>query len=377
VTTRANYIVTPGSSTSTLQWRNGFGLDISAGDIVAVTSWNDTSQQNILTKVFVGPIIEGAILVEGYDVTEFDEGNVTDAPGSFDYSAGIITTVNNFNLERIITDSNRLWVTLNGSRLFAGQDFTIDGEELILASGTISAADTMVITMFTDNIAPNSLAFRIFQDMRGVQATYRITDNTTTQLSQVLLPTDDVVRLRSASGLAVPEISNNVWGVIMINGERILYRNIDFDNNTVSSLLRGTAGTAIDQHAAGSLVYNLSRFNLAPAEYQDRLVTSTYIADGSETDFVTEINLSEYTVDFATQAIEVYVGGSRQFNSYYILDLDPVTIIFDEPPAAGLEVVVFVRQGLSWYQPGTSTASNGVPLQETNTVAARFFKGLY
>ena len=377
VTTQANYIITPGSSTSTLQWRNGFGLDIVADDIIAVTSWNDTSQQDILTKVFVGPISEGATLVEGYDETDFDQGDITDAPGSFDYSAGIITTVNNFNLDRIITDTSRLWVTLNGRRLFVGQDFSIDGEELVLATGIISVADTMVITMFTDSIAPDSLAFRIFQDMRGVQATYRITENTTTQLSQVLLPTDDIIRLRSASGLAVPEISNNIWGVIMINGERILYRHIDFDNNTVSSLLRGTAGTAIDQHAAGSLVYNLSRSNLAPVEYQDQLVTSTYIADGTETEFVTEIVLDEYTIDFAIQAIEVYVGGSRQFNNYYIVELDPVTIIFDEAPAPGLEVVVFVRQGLSWYQPGATTASNGKPLQETDTVAARFFKDLY
>jgi hypothetical protein len=32
---------------------------------------------------------------------------------------------------------------------------------------------------------------------------------------------------------------------------------------------------------------------------------------------------------------------------------------------------------LSWYQPGVSTASDGRPLQETNTIAARFFRDLY
>jgi hypothetical protein len=235
----------------------------------------------------------------------------------------------------------------------------------------------MVVTMFTDNIVPNALALRIFQDMRGVQATYRITDSTTTQLSQTLLPADDIIRVRSVNGLAVPDIANNVWGVLTVNGERIMYRQIDFVNNTVSSLLRGTAGTAIAEHATGSLVYNLSRFNLAPAEYQDRLVSTTSIADGVETEFVTNIDLSEYTVDFANQAVEVYGAGARQVINYYILDLDPVIVVFDDAPPAGQEVVIFVRQGLSWYQPGPFTASNGRPLQETNTVAARFFKGLY
>jgi hypothetical protein len=212
--------------------------------------------------------------------------------------------------------------------------------------------------------------------MRGVQATYRITNSTTTTLAQPLSATDDIVYVRSVDGLSVPDGDRNVWGIMVINGERILYRNIDFNNNTVSSLLRGTAGTAISAHSTGSAVYNLSRVNLVPEQYQDRLVTSIYIADGAETEFSTDIDLSEYTIDYANKVVEVYIGGSRQLNNYFIPELDPVVVIFDEPPPAGQEVVIFARQGLSWYQPGSFTASDGVPLQETNTVAARFFKGL-
>jgi hypothetical protein len=44
-------------------------------------------------------------------------------------------------------------------------------------------------------------------------------------------------------------------------------------------------------------------------------------------------------------------------------------------PPAGVEVTILVRRGLSWYQPGDGTASNGVSLQETDTVAARFLRG--
>jgi hypothetical protein len=377
VTTRANYIITPGETTSTLQWRNGFGLDISAGDIIAVTSWNNTDQQDILTKVFVGPVTSGVSVTQPYDSTDFDIGEITGAIGSFDYSDGLIVINNNFDLGRTIIDPTRLWVTLNGQRLILGQDFVIDGQELVLSSGPITDADTMVITMFTNNIVPNALAFRIFQDMRGVAATYRITTDSTTVLTQPLLPTDDVVHVLSADALAVPDIANNVWASIIVNGERIMYRQIDRVNNTVSSLLRGTAGTAIATHATKSIVYNTSRINLAPTEYQDRLVSSTYLADGVETEFVSNIDLSRYSFDFALDAVEVYVGGTLQVGNYFILDIDPVTVVFDDPPPEGVEVVVFVRQGLSWYQPGVDTASNGRPLQDTDTIAARFFKGLY
>jgi adhesin HecA-like repeat protein len=393
VTTRANYIITPGSSTSTLTWRNGFGLDLVAGDVIAVTSWNATDQQNILTKVFVGSVTEGLTLIEGYDTTDFDAGTVSGAAGSFDYSEGIVIAVNNFDLGRTITDSSRLWVTRNGFRLFAGQDFVIEGEQLILAAGVISAADTVVITMFTDNIVPDALAFRVFQDMRGVQATYRITSNSTTQLVDTLLPTDDVVRVRSAAALAVPDLNNNIWGVLTVNGERILYRDIDLVNNTVSSLLRGTAGTAITTHAAGSVVYNLSRINLAPAEYQDRLVSAKYLSDGVETEFELDVDLASFVgIKDITDpddksslipwpvldAIEVYVGGVLQpKSSYFVPSISPVTVVFDDAPTEGQEIVIVVRQGLSWYEPGVNTASNGRPLQETDTIAARFFRGLY
>jgi hypothetical protein len=197
-------------------------------------------------------------------------------------------------------------------------------------------------------------------------------------LAQPLAIDDDIIYVKSVSALSVPDLDSNIWGVVTINGERILYRNIDFVNNTVSSLLRGTAGTAITSHSNGSVVYNMSRVNLAPNEYQDKLVSSTYLSNGTDTEFVTNINLEEYDIDFAVEVVEVYVGGSLQpKTSYYLLDINPVIVVFDDAPPANQEIVIVVRQGLSWYQPGISTPSDGVPLQDTNTIAARFFKGLY
>jgi hypothetical protein len=45
-------------------------------------------------------------------------------------------------------------------------------------------------------------------------------------------------------------------------------------------------------------------------------------------------------------------------------------------PPEGVEVTILIRRGVTWYEPGVNTASNGVALQDTNTRAARFLRGL-
>jgi hypothetical protein len=314
----------------------GNGLVPIAGDVVEVITWNDTRQQNILTTVYVGPVSTGGENVEPYSSTEYDAGDVTNDPGSYDYSTGTIITVNDLQLGRATTDASRLWVTLNGRRLFPNSGYTISGEELILTSGLLTPTDVVMITQFTENIVPAAMAFRIFQDMRGVQATYRITDATTTTLVQELGATDDVIYVADAGALSQPGLaatynnfaqyyigdkvaynglfyqaiadtqgnlptdSNywtgaagpaNIWGVIMIEGERIMYRHRDLINNTVSSLLRGTAGTAAADHPVDSSVTDLGRGNLLPAPYQNYIDSNTELGDGTNTEFVTDIVL--------------------------------------------------------------------------------------
>jgi hypothetical protein len=482
------------------------------GDIISVTTWNDTRQQDILTKVFVGPVTSGITVSEGYDDTEFDAATVSDTPGSFDYSAGATVSVNNIQLGRVITDPDRLVVTLNGRRIFFGTGFTLSGEELVLSSGLLGSLDIVMITELTDSIVPAAMAFRIFQDMRGVQATYSITTSTTTALAQPLSATDDIVYVDNANALDQPALSSNIWGVLTVNGERIMYRDRDTDNNTVSGLLRGTAGTAITDHALGAVVYNLGRGNLMPEQFQNYIDSNNFVGDNSTTTYTTDLiidnrpivsvggsvavyidsvlqNSSTYNVtalepvvvvfnnsipeagsivrvdvtntfavtitqsftatgssarfpttldiglveqpsssyvldDFEpviitfndpvpagqvvyianqrgaedefdysfsngvedtfstdinlTLPIRVFVGGIEQTNivNYNISSLDPVIVNFVTAPESGQEVTILVRRGVTWYAPGAGTPSNGVALQDTNTQAARFLRGL-
>ena len=379
VTTKSDYVVYDDSSSIdnyVLAFRTSGGFYPQRGDIVAVTSWNDTAQQSIVTLLWQGPTTQGVVVNEPFDSTNFDVGTTTGATGSFDYTQGVQILANDFELGRVVTDPSRLWVTKNGRRLFNSVDYTISGEQLILNSGIIGATDVVVAEVFTDSVVPEEMEFRIFQDMRGVQSTYRMTPATTTTLVQPLLKGQDIIYVDNAGALTQPDLAVNIWGIITVNGERIMYRELDTENNTVSSLMRGTAGTAAADHVTGSVVYNIGQGNLAPVEYQDRVVYTNTLANGTNKTFTApNINLSALNLSFAKQAILVYVAGIRVYTGYTVNSVAPASITFVTAPTAGYEVSIRVRQGFGWYQPANGNPSDGRALQITQTDAARFFRG--
>jgi hypothetical protein len=290
-----------------------------------------------------------------------------------------------------------------------------------------------------------------------------------------------------------------------------MYRYRDINTNTVSSLRRGTAGTAITEHSNASIVYSLGRGQLLPAEFQDYINSNNFASDGSTTSYTTDIvidnrpivsiggtvtvfvngNLqgsSTYTVtqvepvvvvlnaipqsgqivlirvtnafgavidttitatgssarfvtttniglieqpsssyvldefnpvtisfnvapaagrvvyirnqrgaedefDFSfgdgvettfttnidlSLPVRVFAGGIEQVQTvdYNVISLDPVIVVFVSAPANGQNITILVNRGVTWYEPGVATPSNGVALQDTNTEAARFLRGL-
>jgi hypothetical protein len=493
----------------------GNGLVPVTGDVIAVTTWNDTRQQQILSQCFVGPVTTGITVVEPFDSVDFDVGDILGAPGSYDYSDGATVTANNLDMGVVITDPDRLVVSLNGRRLFNNIGFTVNGTEVVLTSGILGASDVVMITQFTNFVVPESMAFRIFQDMRGVQATYRITPDTTTVTTTAVTVNADVINVANANALIEPNFEANIWGVITINAERIMYRYRDTTNNTISGLMRGTAGTAITAHDNESIVYNMGRGNLLPEAYQDYIDSNTFMGDNTTTEFVTDIVVDNRPIVYIGGSVEVYlraddsteqqlptsaytvtqvepvvvvlntipesgttvivqvtyldstqvtteitatgssarfptntdIGLEEQASSSYVLDdfdpviitfdtappenhvvyirnqrgaedefdfsiangiettftttldlslpvrvyvggieqprvdyqvtsLDPVTVLFDTAPPSSVEIVILIRDGVTWYAPGINTASNGNPLQITETVAARFLRGL-
>jgi len=342
VRTKSEYFL----SGNTLTFQTANGYTPTPGDIIEIVTWNDTSEQGILTQVFAGPTVDG---------NQFDTG-------------------------RVILDSNRVLVSLNGTWLFSGIGYVIAGTKIEILGPLIGASDVVAITNLTQSVVPGAMAFRIFQDMRGVQATYRITPATTTSLVQGLSQGADIIYVDNAMALNEPNFEVNIWGVLTIDGERIMYRNRDTVNNTVSGLLRGTAGTAASSHLSGSAVYNMSVGNLLPEPYQNYVVSNIVyppvLGDGTTTSFTASlIDISAEDSAIRDETVEVYVGGIRLQSGYTITNDNPVTVDFDEPPADGAEVTILVRRAVTWYAPGAGTPSDGVPLQDTDTIPARFLRG--
>ena len=361
---------------TTLIWKVGSPLVPIAGDVLSFTTFNDTSQQQLLTQVFVGPSTSGQLISQGYDTTLYDQGDVPDASGSFDFATGTVVQTNRFDTGRVITNASRLEVSLDGIYLFEDSGFVVDGSAIVLLGSPINAAQVVAITSFTQSVVPGEIAFRVFQDMRGQQSTYRITNATSTVLAQTLDANADIIYVVNAANLSEPNLPQGIFGLITIDGERIAYRNRDTVANTVSGLRRGTAGTGAADHAAGAAVYDIGIGNLLPSEYQDRVIADNFLADGSTTVFTADsISLGLLSPTDVDLAVQVYVGGILQSGGYTITADDPVSVTFATAPTSGYQVSIRVRQGLSWYQPGINTASNGVALQETDTSAARFIRG--
>ena len=380
VSTQADYDVI--LSNNTLQ----ISSTLTLGDIISVTTWNDTSQLYPLTLVFNGPVDTGTYIVEPYDSTPFDQGNVTGAAGSFDFYLGVSVPVNDFYLGRLDLQrgaivASRLWVTLDGFRLFEGVDYTVENDYLILSSGVIGGNQVVTVTEISNSVVPEACEFRIFQDLRGVQATYRMTPATTTYLAQELSSTADIAYVVNAANLGAPNLPEGIFGVCTIDGERIMYRYRDTVNNTISGLIRGTAGTGAARHLVGATVYDISRGNLLSERYQDYLVSDKSMGDGSTTIFyapnisIDPLDPQDSSSTYLDHSIEVYVGGIRQnpigntmFGDpqpsqyrYTIMDVSPVAIEFVvDPtvyppltaPAAGSEVAIVQRRGKSWYSTG-------------------------
>jgi len=168
----------------------------------------------------------------------------------------------------------------------------------------------------------------------------------------------------------------------------------------LTGLMRGTAGTAAADHNVGTSVYDMGRGSLLPIEYQDRVIKDTNLGDGSTVLFEApniQLNIptpDDSSTDYIDNLVEVYVGGTRQYAfgnteaesqyRYTVSNVSPLIIEFvtDDnqfnqltAPPPGVEVTIAQRRGLGWYGPGVKP-TNGTALQDTNTIAARFLRGL-
>jgi hypothetical protein len=276
---------------------------VSGLDDISITTWHDASQLGLLTNVFKGPTLTSETTVDLYDSTGFDTI-------IFDRRTIDSINLNLFDIGRNAS-INRLWVTKNGRVLIAGNDYLISNSMLLITGDVLNDSDVIVVTSMTDDIVPEELSFRLFKDMNGSSAMYR--DIKTVLLSDLAIA-DETIYISNASSLAIPNLELGIFGIVIINGERITYRTLDAVENTISGLRRGTAGTAITTHSKDTMVSDVSISNIVAGS----VITSLTL--GADT------NDSSVTYDNV------------------------------------------------WYASGDSTASDGVALQDQVTAQANFVK---
>ena len=316
-----------------------FNVAPTAGDLIAVTTFKDDSELDIFTQVFVGPTLVSEEAIDAFDNAGFDEE-------VFDASVGVDSEVNIFTIDRLLLiNGNRLWVTVNGERLHAGIGYGIVGDNLIeLNLPVIQPTDVVAVTSVTENIIVSGANFRLFKDMRDNVAMYRMSDLSMTQLTVDLAAADDIIYVADASILGTPDLTNGVFGIVIINGERITYRERDLVANTVSGLRRGTAGTGVPAlHSTDDVVHDVSAKSFVP-----------YLEPTGSLGFW----------DIAETYI---VGDIVKYNGIY-------WHAYNTPTVGEFNETEWSRHDVIWYEQGVSTASNGVPLQDQNTAQAIFIK---
>ena len=370
-TTESDYTIV---NTSDINLRVSAAFDA----LFDVTTYNDTSQQNIMTKVYVGPTTEGVTTGVAYDEDAYDAS-------TFDETIGSTIETNNFALGRLVTEPQRMLVTLNGQYLQPSIDFTVStGSDnlstLSLNLSILNAADVLAVTMFTNSVVPNSLNFRIFQDMLGNQKLLRFNSTNTTELSQSVAITDDIIFVNDVTKLSEPNLTQGIFGQLIVGGERITYRSRNTGNNSVSGLRRGTAGTGVYQHSIGATVSDVGAGQQLPSRYQEVTTTDkTNVGDGSTKVFETSIVIPTL-IDSTeiTDAITVTVGGTLLVpeTDYTVTEVNPTSteVTLVTAPASGVEVYFSQVTANVMYAQGTNTASNGVALQDQTTPAALFLK---
>ena len=195
------------------------------------------------------------------------------------------------------------------------------------------------------------------------------------------LAIDDVeIHLQDASKLSEPDLENNIFGQLIVGGERITYRVRDLGDNTVSDLRRGTAGTGVYAHATGTSVSDVGPGEQLPATYQQKTTTDkTNVGDGTTTRFITSIIVpTGLDSTELADSITVTVAGTVLVpdTDYTITATDSAftEVTLTTPPLANVEVWFSQVTAKVMYAQGSGTASNGIPLQDQTTPALTFLK---
>jgi len=163
------------------------------------------------------------------------------------------------------TDSNRVWVTINGYRLSSHQVRIVNdnGISRLNVLATVAAGDTVIVTTMVAGSTPNESSYGITISKQGVGTILNMGIKHRTWLTQSLYPSEDVIYFNDVS-----KIVDSTTKILNIHGEQIRFTRVDYTTNTVSGLTRGVEGTGIiPMHPAYSYAYGISAAKTLDSSY--------------------------------------------------------------------------------------------------------------
>lgn len=344
----------------------------SGTDVIAVSVLLDNHYYNEGSDVILKPTqlaADGISLSSGDIFVAITFNNAVGMNQRRETFAGVVS--GEFYLEYTPLNSDYVFVWLNGESLTQGYNFLLTNNKITIGGLTVSPADRIDVMYFAVESATNATGFRIFKDMLNRTFFKRISADNTTTLAAALADDATSITVADGSVLASPP-GGSVPGVIFIDKERIEY--FIKSSNTLSQLRRGTLGTGIRTHAAGTSVVDASGSQTVP--YAETIYTKTSMGDGST-------NIFPSTIAAATPyELDVFVGGRRLpymsedgSTTNYTVDGSTANVVLTGTPAADVQVKIVQKRGVVWYTQGAGTAADGKGLQKSTTNQAKFIAG--
>jgi len=300
--------------------------------------------------------------------------NISSVIGNIDYPGVIVDGIDFANTKVGDIDTTISSTFIDTSLGTKPEDINLDGGAFVdtfsshapeeLLPGTVF--DTLEMQVFT-KISSNTsvLGHRVFKNMRGNVSYTRIADSASTRLSSQLLLTDSNINVVNASVLPMPNRSLNIPGVVFINGEKVIYWNVDYTNNVLYEIVRGVDGTgAANVHTANSRVVDSSIQQSVPGYATTK--TQEFVGNNVQRTFTCS-NLNTIHPD----SVSVQVNNVPV--DFVLVTYPNITVKLLTAPVTGANVTVAAAVERPWLNM-TGNVADGTGFEGSTTAQVTFLK---
>jgi hypothetical protein len=317
-----------------------------------------------------------------HDINNFERITYTVVPDAIipintpDYVKRNLISSGYIPLRGSIPSANYAWVAVNEVLLTPNVDYSlVESKNAIQLVNELSANDVVDVVQFGNTPITQKFGYRIFKDMLNRTHYKRLNQKNSYVLASPLNWYDVRIMLDDVTGMFIPNKTQNIPGVIFIDGERIEY--FEISGNTLRQLRRGTLGTGVkDVYQIGTIAQGQG-----PNEtinYNDNFLIQTIRTNDSST-------TTEYSLNFVPESvneIEVFVAGRRLrktalsvYDPTLNLDsseadvvlpaeftIDDNIIVLAVAPPRDVDIRIVRKLGKTWISSGESlaTADNSI-----------------